>query len=275
MKKLKKAVVSCALAVAMTVAGGMQMVAPLSTSASVITPVQNSAFQYDIITKELSRTGNVSRVKFTIRIQNNPYINSIYFLVKGGDSCTVTGYEDPASDGHFMSTSIFNSETGRVGFVAQKPTNTKYEFSVYMTVNNITNANQIKVEVHDYKSDAEGIESISRGDDATIPVTTSAQMVLGDTNNNNIIEQLDAYNTLCAVNNYSGKLSVNYLRTVKNTGTWQNLLPELKFAEAMDVNFDGYITQEDASAILTYNSHQSLGQVDTTSPIGKVYYVNL
>lgn len=276
MRKLKKSMVSCMLAAAMVVPCAVQMIAPLSASASVITPVSGSAFQYEVITKELSRTGNVSKVKLTIRFLNNPGINIIGMNVIPGDGCVLTKAED-VKNPDFRTAHVVYGNNVRFGYMQGNASTTNYEFSAYYTINNISENNQIRVEIDEYRSDEEGViqSSFSEASHVTVPVTTSSQMVLGDTNGNNIIEQVDAYNTMCAVNNYSGKLSVNYLRTVKNLGTWQNLLPQLKFAEAMDVNFDGYITKEDYTDILYYNSYESLGEPLTNSPIGKVYYVNL
>lgn len=276
MKRFKKMVVSGALSAAMIIAGSSQMAVALSAGASTLAPVPGSAFRYEVITKELSRSGNTARLKVTIRFLNNPGIDAVSMTVKAGSGCVITGVDDVPSGW----TTMDNAGHAHFAYMNGDPnysSTKKYELNTYATAS-VGNSNSFSVELEGYVSDPEGITEIPNfNEDAniTVPVTSSSQMVLGDTNSNNVIEQVDAYNTMCAVNNYSGKLSVNYLRTVKNLGTWQNLLPQLKFAEAMDVNFDGYITKEDYTAILQYDSYESLGEPLTNSPIGKVYYVNL
>lgn len=279
MKKIKKAIVSCAIAAAIAGTTAVQMLAPLSASASVISPISGSAFQYEVVTQRLSTSGNSANLKLTIRFLNNPGIEMFGMNVTVGSGCQITRAVDP-SPNNFLSGTYLNTNhlTAHFAFLDSDASTTNYEFNAYITVSNVTQNNQIEVVMDSYTCSSEGVAMETVYDDGiTIPIDSSSQMMLGETNGNDRIDQQDAYNTLAAVNKYplAGEMPVNYLRARLNVGTWATLLPDLDFAEAMDVDFDGYITEADSVAILNYHSALAVGNPDTSSPIGKIYYVNL
>jgi len=79
------------------------------------------------------------------------------------------------------------------------------------------------------------------------------EFILGDVNTNNDINASDASTVLNVVANY-GNLNVYNIRN-----SFLNYFPNSLSAAVADVTKDGYITNEDAMAILSYYSHTSAG----------------
>ena len=253
-----------------------------SASANTITPLPNSALQYNFVIQEISRTGNKAKVELIIHVTNNPGTNVIQFQIKAPEGCEFTSF-DPNMKGlpNSMDASTFLPNSAFFSYLTLKATHDDFDLGVFATIEDIKKSNEFILTLAGYRSTEENIDSLeTKPEPETIPVGGDKQIaiLLGDANDNSAIDTNDAYFTLWACTHYSPVdkiISVDYLNSQRGTAVYQENLPNLKYAEIIDVDFDGDIDETDAYAIEMYYSKWAMNQSVDDLAIGKIYYITV
>lgn len=279
--KIKNRILAGVSAAIMAVgAASMLPVSYLSASAIQI-PAYNettgkiSKFEYTVKVEKISST----RVKVAFQILNNPGYESLSIAIKSdakyiSDNCDkgVTKY----------------NESTKTAFLAIASPNTvkvrsTWEF-IYDISANPNKSYDFGVAVVDYKSAAENIKLKHEGIeyDATLNAlkkgvtieSNNKTVLIGDADNDGYITIQDASLILDVVSKCE-KNGIEFIRTEilnkylkSNYDNWRTEFPNLVCAEAIDVDTDYKITEDDANKVLDYYSKVYAGSHIVDSLIG-------
>ena len=277
MRKLKQIVIALLTACIMTAlcfAGAWSV-----NAAEVVVP--GSAFTYDVITKKVTHNGQANCLELTIRFLNNPGVNLAGLMIEADSECTFTG-ELAGDTGHVLDWRYSNNSDYNRAIIQYFPginaPKDNYEFIVYLHMNDPSNLHQIQVYLVALVCKSEnphGVTGLNKDNSGTeIEVGSPAEAMLGDADADNRITSIDAYLVQGACN-YYGERTIAYLNSQKSTAKFKELLPNLEYAEIIDVNFDHKVNATDYTNILTYSSQAALGTADPDDAIGKIFYINV
>lgn len=292
---MKKKILSKAAAVLAVgaIVTGLSGAMAVPASAIDISSVPGSKFQYTLTTKKVSST----KFDVTFNVINNPGVTSFFFDVVGDEGLRCNSVKDMNIPSGSGCTPIFDNRVGGIVFAAPPtgPTastsdtyakmSITFEFEV---IKNISSEHTLQAGMLTYDSRTEhlyfsaeiGDDFTLPSDDATIMVTPSQSVRLGDVDCNGKIDSTDVFYlrqmVLEAPNN---KLSTTYLdRQLKNTNSsWHKNYSFMKCAAVADINRDEWIQSDDTDALMLYVAQKGAGvatsnkDINTLLPVTVVY----
>lgn len=259
----------------------------LSVSAMQIPAYSNttgkiSGFEYTVKVEKVSTT----RVKVVFEILNNPGYKDFSIAIKS-DAKFVDGSSYMLVNGYSESTKTLVSSTVIVGEgkVERRCLNLEYIYDISANPNK---SYDFSVGVLDYISPVENINYHAGNDgdssyDRTLAglqegvnvESNNKTVLLGDANNDGKIAIQDASDIMSVISKCE-KNGLDCIRTAvlnkylkSNYDQWKTQFPNLVCAEAIDVDFDAKITEEDGNQVLEYYSKVYAGSQVVGSLIGK------
>lgn len=285
MKKfLTKAVAALASAVTLSSMAGAIPTSAIDMSYGV---GKNSSMRYTVYTTRISRT----ELRLTVKILDNPGIRGMLFAVKNESGCQ---YEDMEVVKKGTAVDCYNPSLGQTAVVYRTNiTSAGSNSAAYGTIELSLNYKIIGSVYDDYKFQIGFLQYDSPNEpeakftapdlnfsDATIEVSPSETVRIGDLDNNNAIEATDVFYLQQMVEQApNNKLSTTYLDTqLKNrNSTWSKNYPFLKCALVADVDRDEVIQQKDADELMHYVAQVGAGttasnkNINTLFPVTVVY----
>ncbi len=256
--------VASVLPVSYLSASAIQIPAYSSTTGKI------SEFSYSVSVEKLQG----SQLKVTFKVLNNPGLTSLGIAIHS-DATFVDGPEiNTANVPEKGNTATFYMDTD--------VTKRKFEWEyIYDISSNPNKTYDFSLGIAKYESPVEGInyqpkstdqedidEALSKG----VSFNNNLQnVVIGDANNDKKITLEDA-NIILNIVGKCEKNSSDYIYTAQlnkylksNYDGWKTQFPLLTCAEAIDVNFDGKITETDSNDVLVYYSKVYAGSqiIDT------------
>jgi hypothetical protein len=252
-------------------------------------PNTNSSFSYELVSEMISDT----QLEVTFQVTNNPGTKALSFAFHYDGECTPYKIRTNVEDMDVTRTTGYNADKSLLVYVmAVQPgaitgeTETFDNFSVSFFFNvdaDETASHSFSTAVLKYISDTEGTSYASSGEDWECPPETAIQTypyVLGDVDNDDRIAVEDASDvySIVAVNNavYGSESApvsrVNYNVEYNVVSTtlvggytipWNTRFSYLvrssgyAYAEAADVDKNGYVEKADGDAILDYYANQA------------------
>lgn len=280
---MKKKILSKAAAVLAVgaIVTGLSGAMAVPASAIDISSVPGSKFQYTVTTKKVSST----KFNVTFSVINNPGVSNFQFSIVGDSGLKC----NDVVDSNYPQGSLFipatKDGTGNITYVApNRTTYDKLSFTFEFEVtSNFSAEHKLQAGVYVYHSIPENISYSGTDaslDDATIMVTPSQSVRLGDVDCNGKIDSTDVFYlrqmVLEAPNN---KLSTTYLdRQLKNTSSsWYKSYSFMKCAAVADINHDEWIQSDDTDALMLYVAQKGAGvatsnkEINTLFPVTVVY----
>lgn len=234
-----------------------------------------SKFEYTVKVEKISST----RVKVAFQILNNPGYESLSIGIKS-DAKYISDNCDKGRTEYNGST-----KTAFLSIISSKAIKARstWEF-VYDISANPNKSYDFGVAVVDYESAAENIKLKHEGMeyDATLNAlkkgvtieSNNKTVLIGDANNDGYITIQDASLILDVVSKCE-KNGIEYIRTEvlnkylkSNYDNWRTEFPNLVCAEAIDVDTDYKVTEDDANKVLDYYSKVYAGSHVVDSLIG-------
>lgn len=250
---------------------------------------KNSAMQYTVYTTKVSDT----EVMLHVKVLNNPGIGFVSFVVKNDNA--ITSFSDDEHFDHTLKggsfTYVYNDEQDQayVSYANHiNPNRKQFEFSIIYEIDkNDKNTHDFQIGVTAYRcpsepdacfdySSVDGLKS----SDAVISVTPSVNVLLGDINNDKVINSTDLYYIEKILSDsVGGQLSTTYLdEQLKNHNSfWSKNYPFLKCAAVADIDHNTMIQDTDSDSLAKYVAEAGAGatisnkEINTLLPVTVVY----
>ena len=295
---MKKKIFSKAAAVLAVgaIVTGLSGAMAVPASAIDISTLPGSKFQYTLTTEKIG----TNKMRLTFRVLNNPGIQDFELKIKTDQYVQYRkgSYELKCKDGAFQNaayatpdgTSVTYSyiapATFKNGVVVENATYDKLTVSFdYDITGNYSSDHTIKAGISAYKSYNEPNavfppNSDDSPTDASVVISPSKNVRLGDIDNNGKIDTTDLYYVMEMVERTpSKKLSTTYLdQQLKiTTSEWYKNYPFLKCAAVADIDHDTVIQKADSDALMQYIAEAGAKveitnkEINTLFPVTVVY----
>lgn len=288
-KLIKKTIATLASATMMaTLAGAYAM----PTSAINISSIKGSAFQYTMTTKKISNT----EFSLTLTVLNNPGVQSLAFIIQNdsGVKC-VDGWGSDVPNGALVNVGKGDKQVycgfatpGVVKPSGEEPmTYGKLSFTFnYKVLSGSASEHKLQAGIITYNSpnepnakvefDVEGNTPLPS--DATIQITPSQSVRLGDVDCNGTVDTTDIfYLSQMVLEAPNGKLSTTYLdQQLKNkNSSWYKEYSFMKCAAVADIDHNAYIESTDKDELMLYVAQKGANTTITNKEINTLFPVTV
>ncbi len=278
-------VLAAVCAVVLSIVGGLGAFSASASQSGVIRPINNYDFSYTVsaTSENVTISSEPTRViKLTIAAKSNPGVTNLQFRIDyDSDSCTYL-------DCHRQNATNFNLDVNDY-----PESNCLVTYSIYLNDKDVFRDKFIfdfYFEVNDgYLNEHEftvGLIGFMTRENQFLTYTAAETQVpqdsigyiLGDLNDDTIIDATDARECLLLIEYYkehvssTGSLTKTYLnQKLRSSAVWRNAFPNLVCAEVADVDHSNIINDTDAHDILECWSIQMAGGSIEDKMIGKKY----
>ena len=271
------------------IATGLSSALAVPASAVNVSSSIGTGFQYTLTTKRISST------KFDVIFQstNNPGVTNFHFAISGDSGVKCVDVKKMESEDNAACMKAVENGVGQVFFISNS-SDLSGKTDVYGKMSFTFEFEVVSGTYSDHKLQAGMLSYFSKTDnvkysspsssvpsnDATVVVTPSQSVRLGDVDCNGKIDSTDIFYMrqmiLEAPNN---KLSTTYLDLqLKNTSSsWYKSYSFMKCAAVADINHDEWIQNDDADALMLYVAQKGAGatvsnkEINTLFPVTVVY----
>ena len=295
---MKKKILSKAAAVLAVgaIVTGLSGAMAVPASAVNISSFPGSKFQYTLTTEKIG----TNRLRLTFRVLNNPGIQDFELKIKTDQYVQYRkdSYELNCKDGAFQNVAYSTSDGTSVTYSYIAPVvikngvvlkNAAYDNLTvsfdYDITGNYSSDHTIKAGISAYKSYNEPdvvFTPSSDGDttDASVVISPSQNVRLGDIDNNGKIDTTDLYYVMEMIERVpSKKVSTTFLdqQLRITTSEWYKNYPFLKCAAVADIDHDTVIQKADSDALMQYIAEAGAKveitnkEINTLFPVTVVY----
>mgnify|MGYP001630182287 FL=1 len=272
---------------------GLSGAMAVPASAIDISSVPGSKFQYTVTTKKISN----SKFQLSFRVINNPGVSTFNFAIKNDSGVMFDGnYTTQMPAGSTFVDPALNADKTRLNLIYVTPVTSKKEDNLtydnlvftfeYRILDQSTSNHTFHIGITQYNSPNEpdayfsNTDGVTVPNDATIEVSPSQSVKLGDVDGNNKIDTTDLYYIMEMTERTSSKkVSTTYLdQQLKiKTSEWYKNYPFLKCAAVADIDHDTVIQKADSDALMQYIAEAGAKveitnkEINTLLPVTVVY----